>query len=157
MKPLISHIAEDARFIACPYRPGVDVREDVFAQRFSVICTGSYLDSNEEGYWKLGATIVGHCALLEEAREIAQAYLKRDCFVFNVLVNDNDTETEQVTFDPDQFLLCNAQGEVVFIALAGFIESEWTFGRFKSPTDSDLRLFTCLTSLMTSPPYSPIC
>jgi len=140
---LASHIAEGARFMAYPSRWVGHPHEDVLAQPFSVICTGSYLDSNEEGYWKLGATIVGHSALLEEACEIARTYLKRHRFVFNVLVNDSNTEVEQVTFDPDQFLVRNTQGEFVLIASVGFIEDEWTLGRFKCPTD--VSQFTWLT------------
>jgi len=152
---LASHIAEGARFIASPYRTGLHIREDVFAQPFSVICMGSYLDSNEEGYWKSGATLVGHCALLEEASQIAQSYLERDNFVLNVLVNDDDTETEQVTFDPYEFWVLNAQGEVVLIAddLTDFhliegewIAGEWILGQFKYPT-GDSRKFTWLTRL----------
>jgi|GEM_PF-2015041 len=158
---LASHITEGARFMASPYRTGLHVGDigDVPELPFSVICMGGYLDSNEEGYWKghwkSGATLVGHCELLEEASEVAQTYLKRDYFVFDIPVVDNDLETEPVTFDPYEFWVLNAQGEVVLIAddLTEFqliegewIAGEWILGQFKYPT-GDLRKFTWLTRL----------
>jgi len=86
---LASRLVAGIRFISGLYRTGVHTREDVLAQRFSVICTGSYQDHDEGGDWTLLATVtVGHCALLEEAIKMARSYLKRGCFVFDYLTYD---------------------------------------------------------------------
>jgi len=142
---LASHIAEGTRFMASPYRTGLHIGDigDVPELPFSVICTGrSYLSCDEE---KVGiATLVGRCALLEKASEIAQTYLKHAYFAFHIPVEYDPYNLRY--FDPEELWVLNAQGEVIHIASASFIEGKWTLGRFKYPT-GDLRKFTWLTRL----------
>jgi len=119
------------RFIAGLYHAGVHTREDVLAQRFSVICTGSYEDYDEGGDWTLLATVtVGHCALLEEAIEMARSYLKRGCFVFDHPTYDSDDDEatpilSPVNFQPNQVVVRDAQDESVLSASIGCAEGEW--------------------------------